>query len=223
MIKLALVLMSVWSFQSHAEYSNSVIDISHYQEEIDFAKIKNDSIVAVIHKATEGKTYVDNAYCKRRIEAEEEGLLWGAYHFGNNGNPILQADHFLNVVGDTENVLLVLDLEENRGNNMTPDEAEDFVKRIKEKTGRLPIIYGSRYFLNSFDRDILNECKLWIASYTSNDDPKLPAHRDSWVLWQYTNGEVGGTPRSVEGVAGNCDRDRYNGTAEELAILWPDL
>lgn len=214
--------MSVLSFQSLAEYSDSVIDISHYQVDIDFAKIKNDSIVAVIHKATEGKTYVDSTYCKRRTEAEEEGLLWGAYHFGNKGNPVGQADHFLDVVGDTENVLMILDLEENRGNNMTPEEAEEFVMRIKERTGRLPVIYGSRIYLESFDTDILNECKLWIASYTSSDEPKLPSHRDSWVLWQYTDGRVGGSPKSVEGV-GFCDRDRYNGTAEELFELWPEL
>ncbi|CAH1400024.1 unnamed protein product [Nezara viridula] len=215
MIRLALFLVSVWSFRAQAEYSDSVIDISHYQEELDFAKIKNDSIVAVIHKATEGQTYVDGTYCERRIEAEEEGLLWGAYHFGNNGNPIGQADHFLEVVGETENVLLVLDLEENRGNNMTPDGAEEFVKRIKEKTGRLPVLYGGRIFLESFNSDILNECKLWIASYTSDDEPRLPSHRDSWVLWQYTNGQVGGIPRSVEGV-GYCDRDRKHRYAKAI-------
>ncbi|XP_014274991.1 lysozyme M1 [Halyomorpha halys] len=223
MIRLILLLMSIWSFRTQAEYSECVIDISHYQKEIDFAKIKNDSIVAVIHKATEGKTYVDRNYYERRIEAEEEGLLWGAYHFANKGNPIGQADHFLNVVGDTESILLVLDLEENRGNNMSPDEAEVFVKRIEERTGRLPLMYGSRIFLKAYNSEILNKCKLWIASFTSNEEPKLPPHRDSWVLWQYTNGEVGGTPRGVDGVTGFCDRDRYNGTAEELIDLWPNL
>ena len=42
-------------------------------------------IVGVIHKATQGTTYVDETYASRRVEALACGLLWGAYHFGVGG------------------------------------------------------------------------------------------------------------------------------------------
>ncbi|MFP3024094.1 MAG: GH25 family lysozyme, partial [Wolbachia sp.] len=81
----------------------------------------------------------------------EEGLLWGAYHFGTEGNGKNQADHFLKTVGESKNTILALDIEENKsGKNITVKQAEEFVKRVEEVTGRLPLIYGSSYFLKDF-------------------------------------------------------------------------
>lgn len=36
-----------------------VIDLSHHNERVDFAKVKADGIVGVIHKATQGSTYLE--------------------------------------------------------------------------------------------------------------------------------------------------------------------
>ncbi len=38
-------------------------------------------------------------------------------------------------------------------------------------------------------------------------------------MWQYTDGNVGPQPHSIAGI-GNCDRDQFNGTVEELKQLW---
>jgi lysozyme len=62
----------------------------------------------------------------------------------NNGKDL--AEHFLETVGDSSKVLLALDIEENT-NNITPQQAEDFVTEVINVTGRLPLIYGSSYFL----------------------------------------------------------------------------
>ena len=45
---------------------NVVVDLSHHNENVDFAKMKANGIVGVIHKATQGLTYVDKTYAKRR-------------------------------------------------------------------------------------------------------------------------------------------------------------
>gem|GEM_PF-5139123 len=99
------------------KHVNVVIDISHWNESVDFKLAKEDGILGVIHKATQGLEYVDPKYAERRKAAEEEGHLWGAYHFGVGENGKGQAEHFLETVGDNSQVLLALDIEENRNDN----------------------------------------------------------------------------------------------------------
>ncbi|XP_014279539.1 lysozyme M1 [Halyomorpha halys] len=221
MFKLFLLLSFGMIWSTKGEISNAVVDLSHWNI-VDFTKIKADGIVAVVHKATQGVSGVDRTYASRRIQAEKEGLLWGAYHFGTKGNPVKQADHFLQTVGDTKGVLLMLDVEENKGAEMSPSEAEEFVKRIKEKTGRYPMLYGTRYFLRPYNLENLKRCSLWVAHYTGISDPKIPIHWSSWTLWQYTDGKLGGSPKTVNGV-GPVDRNRYNGSLQELKNKWPNL
>lgn len=43
---------------------------------------------------------------------------------------------------------------------MTPKQAEDFVDKVHEVTGRLPLIYGSTY-LKEFATPILIKCSLY--------------------------------------------------------------
>lgn len=128
---------------------NAIIDISHWNKSVDFKLVKEDGIVGIIHKATQGVKYVDPEYAKRRKSAEEESLMWGAYHFGIGENGKDQADHFLETIGDSSSILLALDIEENKdGKSITAKQAEDFVNRVYVVTGRLPLIYGNAYFLN---------------------------------------------------------------------------
>jgi lysozyme len=48
-----------------------VIDISHYEDPVDFKKVAADGIVAIIAKATQGTTWVDPAYAKFKNAAAE--------------------------------------------------------------------------------------------------------------------------------------------------------
>jgi lysozyme len=176
-----------------------VVDLSHWDRDIDFKLAKEDGIVGIIHKATQGVEYIDPEYTKRRKTAEEEEILWGAYHFGVGENGKDQAEHFLETVVDNSQVLLALDIEENRnGKNITSEQAEDFVERILEVTDRLPLIYGSASFLKDFATPILTKCSLWIARW--GNKPILPKGWSKWVLWQYTDGKSGKKPHSVKGI-----------------------
>lgn len=203
---------------------NKVVDLSHWNK-ANLSLAMEDGILAVIHKATQGRTYVDPNYEERRDEAESVGLLWGAYHFGVGGlSGIQQADHFLNTVDNFTNVLLVLDIEPNGKNTMSLGQAEEFVLHTVDRAHRYPLIYGSSYFLSEYiaQSSILKKCKLWVAHYTMNESPRLPRGSSSWLFWQYTDGSRGGTPRTVNGI-GPCDRDRFNGDEEELLNKWPNF
>lgn len=199
---------------------NVIVDLSHHNANVDFAKLKAAGIVGVIHKATQGGGYTDPQYAPRRAAAEAAGLLWGAYHFGTgDADGVTQAAHFLKVVGPTDKTLLVLDFEQNtQGASMTLDQADDFVTAVQRQSGRWPVFYtGSAYFGTRKDA-LLANCPLWLAQYGSAT--KVPANWSAWMLWQYTDGVNGPDPHSVDGV-GKCDRDQFNGTMDELMAFWP--
>jgi lysozyme len=201
---------------------NVVVDLSHYNTVTDFNTVKEDGIVGVIHKATQGTNITDSEYDSRKPEALAAGLWWGAYHFGESGDGVEQAKHFLSVVNPGPNDLLVLDLEQNpSGASMQLAEAEDFVKYVEAETGRWPGLYGGSYvkqLLGDNKATALAYCWFWLSEY--GPAAKLvPAAWQTWTMWQYTDGTVGPEPHAVAGI-GNCDRDMFNGEMEGLQTLW---
>ena len=180
---------------------NAVVDLSHHNTVNDFAAVKADGIVGIIHKATQSTDFVDGTYAQRKLSALGQGILWGAYHFGVGGDPIAQAEHFLKTVQPDASTLLALDFEGNpNGPTISLAEAEQLAAHIQQQTGRWPLLYTSRSFM-----------KQAAAA--------LPKQWDTWTLWQYTNGVNGPEPHRVKGII-RCDRDQFNGSLPELQALW---
>jgi lysozyme len=208
-----------------AKSTNVVIDLSHHNEKVDFAKVKADGIVGVIHKATQGLTYVDKTYATRRRAALEAGLLWGAYHFGVAGDGSDQADFFLRTVRPDDDVLLVLDYEPNlTGPTMSLDQASEFVEHIAEVMGRWPGLYSGHLIKEQLGGVTtpdprLSQCFLWLAQYNGPKPLGVPPTFKTWTLWQYTDGVHGPPPHRVNGV-GLCDRNKFNGSLAQLRRLW---
>lgn len=199
---------------------DNIIDISRWQGNVDFAKVKAAGIDAVIIKSTDGKYYRHtDYYLKNSKAAAAEGLMIGAYHWFNSDDPKLQADYFMSVV-NVPGVLLCLDYEV-RGTYI--GGVVKFAERVFEKTGRFPVLYSgflikeeiTKLQSGSYMLDILKQMPLWISHYTPDPQPKLPAKPwTDWVMWQYT--EKG----KVDGIAGDVDRNRFNGSPELLAKFW---
>jgi lysozyme len=197
----------------------SVVNMSHYDlMRPDFAAMKRQGIVGVIHEATYPPFVRDAKYLDRQMGALEAGLLWGAYHYANASDPIRQADHFLSVVSNawahanpvtrpSAGVLLVLDFEKNGhypGGTMRPDQAVAFVERIRERTGVYPGIYSGEYHLGRVlnsarvtpaQKRTLTNCWLWVANYSK--EPRAVAPWNFWSLWQYTGDGKCRLPRSA--------------------------
>src|SRR5213593_4291228 len=154
---------------------NVAIAIDPFEgNDIDWDKLATDKrVVAIIHRATIGDR-VDRKYAERRDEAKKRGYKWGAYHFGKPGVPIKQADFFLETVKPQADDLMALDLESTDGTkHMSFDEARAFIKRIKEKTGRYPLIYGNNEVTtamseNHRDDDLFSQTLLWYARFKRN-------------------------------------------------------
>ncbi len=148
----------------------------------------------------------------------------GAYHFGTAGNATAQADYFLSQAGS--DTLLVLDFEPNpQGTDMSLLEAEEFVHHVFQMTGRYPGLYSGHTIKEALakagiskpEQTELSKCWLWIAQY--GPAPLIPKVWHSWTLWQYTDGGAGKPPHDVPGI-GRCDRDQFNGSAQDLRQFW---
>ena len=202
--------------------TRNIIDVSHWEDPIDFKAVAADGIVAVIAKATQGATGVDSAYAKFKKAAAPYKFLWGSYHFGTGSEVDVQVEHYLNTVKPADRELVCLDLEPNpNGPTMTLNQAREFVALFQHLTGRYPLLYGGYWLkenLNGKPDDLLVRCPLWLSQY----GPKavLPAGWKKYVLWQYTDSHEGPPPHTVSGI-GPCDRNQFNGTEAQLGKRWP--
>ena len=89
--------------------TRNIIDVSHWEDPIDFKAVAADGIVAVIAKATQGAAGVDSAYAKFKKAAAPYKFLWGSYHFGTGSEVDVQVEHYLNTVKPTDRELVCLD------------------------------------------------------------------------------------------------------------------
>src|SRR5438094_7209421 len=225
--------------------ANSVVNLSHYDMmRPDFAAMKSEGILGVIHEATYPRLECDAKYFERQQAATRAGLLWGAYHYANGTDPIRQADHFLSVVSNAwaqtdaasrpAGVLLVLDFEKNGhypGGTMRADQAVAFVERIRERTGEYPGLYSGEYHLRQVlnspkvtaaQRSMLTKCWLWIANY--HYEPRATAPWDFWHLWQYCGDGKCDLPRAAYPISvaniRKAERNIFRGNRSALEDFW---
>jgi lysozyme len=201
--------------------------------DIDWDQLATDTrVVAIIHRATIGDRK-DRKYAERRDEAKKRGYKWGAYHFGKPGDPIKQADFFLDTVKPDKDDLIALDLESvDATKHMSFDEARVFIKRIREKTGRYPLIYANNEVTKAISDqygvdDVFAKTHLWYARFKRNVTDFPPGTWKTYALWQFSSEQnCTAANRSVclytvPGTEYDMDVDVYNGTIEELRSRWP--
>jgi lysozyme len=188
------------------------LDVSHYDETIDFAKVKAAGYEFCWAKCTEGTGNVDPRYKANKAKAKAAGLLFGAYHFFRPGlDPIAQAEWFLkNAAIETGDFRPMLDWEVHQSSS-DPLRAKQWLDRVERATGQKPIIYGPPYMLNDYGLppEFANYA-LCVAHYGTLE-PLVPAPWKVWSFHQFTDkGSVPGIPAADE------DLDRFNGTRENL-------
>lgn len=204
------------------------IDVSHWQGEIDWNQVADAGKAFAFMKASQDTDFVDPMYGLNRARATAAGLIVGAYHFADPRPGVAdaraQADHFLATAGIASGDLPpVLDLE--RANGLTPVQLEAwaraFLERIHERTGVRGAIYTSPNFWRNWVGDstwfATNGYRvLWVAHWTTNPNPTVPASDWAgfgWTFWQYTSNGA------VPGIVGRVDLNRYDGTDPTAASI----
>lgn len=196
------------------------IDLSHWDPADDYDAVRNDGIVGVIYKATEGQGYTDPTYVQQQQAAKTAGLLWGAYHFADASDVDGQIANFLRFAAPDPDELFCLDWEDNEGDTMPLDDVKvwiDEVERALNRPGEC-VLYGGNTIKERANADkFLVKRRLWLCQYGS--EAVLPDGWSDYFLWQYTDGVYGPGPHSINGV-GPCDINHYEGTPDELAQTW---
>lgn len=196
------------------------IDVSHYNGTIDWTAVSGQGIAFAFAKATEGLNTQDAQFQPNFAGMKQHGILRGAYHFFH---PDLdtrgQAANFLARVkalapGDLPPVL---DVEIDGGRNAADICAgiQAWLDQVEQTLGRTPMLYTTASFWNASvgASKAFGKYPLWVAHYTSKPAPALPAAWNNYAIWQYD--ESG----SIAGISGPVDRDRFNGTADDLRRL----
>ncbi len=252
-IILGFILFVVGSIYSQNKFDNQPwlqnypIIIDPYEgNAIDFVKLKsNPQVVGLLHRASIGMR-ADKKYLERSDLSKQNELHYASYHLGRKGNPIGQADFYLDVIKNNLNEPMALDIEEIGGNNISLSDAELFIKRIHEKTGKYPMLYINNAVFNAinakYGRDSeFAKCRLWYTRFLK----KLPALStkvwDKVTIWQFAceincnpcitkdaNGDCikrankydPNCPYKVEGTDFDMDVNVFNGTVEEANAFW---
>lgn len=192
------------------------IDISHYQDRINWEKLRNASIgdapvSFVFIKATEGEELFDDNFNRNFANAKRNDLIRGAYHFFVPGvDPRRQANFFLKrAMLEPGDLPPVLDIEKTGG--LTSEQLRHDVKiwldLVEKEYGVKPILYTNHDFkLKYLNTPEFDAYPYWIAHYYINE----LKYKGKWAFWQHT--DCG----KVSGIEGKVDCNIFNGSPEEL-------
>ena len=188
------------------------VDVSEYQEDIDWAAVKASGVEVAILRAgfrgygEEGNMKKDAYFDANMQGALAAGLDVGVYFFSeaiNYQEGVEEAELVLSMVKpysfkqpiiiDTEQV----GAEDGRANLISVEDRTEAIRgfcETIEAAGYTPMIYASTYwFVSALDLAKLGKYEFWLAAY---DTPQFPYHVEGW---QYAS------DGSVPGIAGNVD------------------
>jgi lysozyme len=199
---------------SAQEYPVKGFDISHHQGDIQWQQISPKSYQFVYLKATEGGDFKDRKFQDYWLQAREQGLTVGAYHFYRLcRDGAIQAQNFIETVPNKADALPpVIDLEYDSHciNTYTREqllkEIQVMHDRLSQHYGKQPIFYTSKAFYNIILGGEFTKTPLWVREYKGKPDLK---GNPKWLFWQHTNqGQIKGIPKEV-------DLNVFNGDEED--------
>lgn len=191
------------------------VDVSRWQGNIDWAKLRAQGANFAYIKSTDGGDHIDPMFRKNWNGAGASGLKRGAYHFFywcRSGAD--QAKWFIRNVPKAENALPpVIDVEYNHGSSCKKrPSSETVVSRMKSfmdaleaHYGQRPIIYTAPDFYDDHLRGQFAGHQFWLRAVAQHPSKVYPNRK--WVFWQYS-----GTGLS-KGVKGEIDLNVFNGDA----------
>lgn len=192
------------------------IDVSHWQNKIDWKKVKKAGYDFAFCKCTQGVKYKDPNYEENKEGARKAGLIFGAYHFANANIAEVEAENFCKNVGDLkEGEIVILDYE----THAIKDPASwclSWITCVEKELGFKPMLYTYHEFLKKYDWKKVsdNNNGLWAARYglqQQKPNNLFKPATGSWsfyAIWQYCS------KGKVDGISGNVDLN-----TTELPIL----
>lgn len=207
---------------SYGKYSNLNrtwgIDVSRYQGNVDWSKVKASGIDYVIIRAGyrgygDGDIVTDSKYSTYISGAQSAGLDVGVYFYSqaiNRSEGIEEAKFVLSKVKDQKiDYPIYIDMEyassngrvqrANLSKSQMTDIADGFCKTIEDAGYESGLYSYKSWLMYNFDMKPLEEnYSIWLAHWTSSTD-----YTGDYDMWQYTSSG------SVNGITGNVDKNVY--------------
>ncbi|RVC71895.1 glycosyl hydrolase 25 family protein [Mesorhizobium sp. M2A.F.Ca.ET.046.02.1.1] len=230
-----------------------VIDAYEYNS-IDWQQLVTDKRVAgFINKASDGLpppyfcfgAEADVKLCKaqwkryavtrelfqtRKVVAKALGLKWGANHLARPGNPVEQANNFIDFAEPAPDELMALDIEGiDPMQWMSLEDAEEFVRQVHRRVGRFPVLYvngkTAQYIAdNRYQYRLLSRLPLWYARYKPDIEVHFPmGNWQGYALWQFSAQANCGRfrcPYRVPGTPNDIDVSVAPMSADQLRQQW---
>ncbi len=182
------------------------IDVSKYQGNIDWEKVKNAGIEFAIIRAGYGKFdfQKDEKFEQNYSGAKNAGIPVGAYHYSyakTVEDARLEAEVFLNWIrGKQFEYPVALDIEEkaqsDKGRQFVSDVIRAFCETV-ENAGYYVCVYSNKYWYDNFiDDDCKKKYDAWVAQWADSN-----TYAGNYGMWQYSS------QGSVDGISGRTDLD----------------
>lgn len=179
------------------------IDVSEWNGNINWKKVKSDGIEYAILRAGFGResTQVDSAFETNYKNAKKAGIKLGVYWYSyadSIEDAIREANACIKVIkGKTFELPVFYDLEENFqqkfGLMYITKMCEAFCDKIKANNYEVGVYANLNWFYNFINYGVLkNKYRIWLAQY--HTEPQLKCD-----MWQYTSSTY------VNGVNGHVD------------------
>jgi len=184
------------------------IDVSEWQGNIDFNKVKASGIQVVYMRAGEGNGYIDSTFEQNYTNAKKAGLKIGFYYYVTamtTEQAKQQATYFAYLVsGKSPDCLMAMDFEYFGSLNIQQinDISLAFMQTLEKASGKKAMIYSNLYSLQSVFSPSLAVYPLWVADWDVSD----PGSTGAWSHWagfQYADDGY------VPGISGHVDMDIF--------------
>ena len=177
-------------------YNIHGIDISHYQEDINWDRLQTSSTEGdtinfsfVFMKATEGQWKEDRAFEGNWEDAHDHHIFCGAYHyFLPDQNAKKQAENFISSVTlRTGDLPPVIDIEDTRGRSKQEivDGVKTMAQLLELKYGTKPIIYSNISFIEDYLSDDFGDYYFWVAHFYQEE--LHISEEINWLFWQHND------------------------------------
>ena len=186
------------------------IDVSIWQGDIDFKKVKEDGaefvIIRMAYSDSETPIVLDKNFKKNIKAAKEAGLKVGVYVYtsaSSTEEAIKQAKFIKKNLDKTKlDFPIAYDFEEWSDFNSLKMNSHDLLERVNEYKSILKedgydiMIYGSKWYLENVW--LKNNYDTWVAHYTEKTD-----YKGNYILWQLCSDVI------IDGIDGYVDFDIY--------------
>lgn len=184
------------------------IDVSEWQGNINFKKVKEAGIEVVYIRSSQGFSYEDSQFEKNYEEAKKQDLKVGVYHYvtaRSEEEARTQAKFFVSKVSNKEiDCKLAMDFEyfPNLSKSEVNKIALAFIQETEKLSGKKAVVYSDAYNASSKFEGEITSYPLWIAEYGVRE-PENNGNWKNWEGFQYTD------KGRVSGISGNVDRDKF--------------